>query len=108
MFKETFTLRESGKADALGDGLKALVEIAGIELAYARAEIALTTRMGDAKSRISDHLDAAMDTLDKLQLSVDELEILGRPRRMTRKHVARLRAAKSHARNIEKVRQADA
>ena len=92
----------------MSDGLKALVEIAGIELAYARAEIAMATRMGEAKRRVSEHLEAAMATLQRLQMGVDELEIFGRSRRMSRKHLARIRSAKSHARNVDLLRQAEA
>ncbi len=81
------------------DGLRALVEVAGIDLAYARAEIAMSPRLGDEKQRIVEHLDSAGLTLGKLLMAADELELVGGARRLTRKHVARLRAAKSHVHN---------
>ncbi len=87
------------------DGLRALVEVAGIELAYARAEIAMSQRFGDEKVRIVGHLEAASQTLDQLLAAADELELVGGARRLTRKHIARLRTAKSHVRNVARVKQ---
>lgn len=92
----------------MSDGVRALVEIVGIELAYARAEIAMTTRIGDAKSRISNHLDAAMETLERLQLSVEERTIFNWSRRLSRKQVARIRSAKPRAKSRDQRPQAAA
>lgn len=88
------------------DGVRALVEVVGIELAYARAEIAVLPRMGDEKIRIAGHLEAASRTLDQLLIAADELELVGGARRLTRKHVARLRTAKSHVRNASRFKLA--
>ena len=75
-----------------------MVEVAGIELAYARAEIAMSERIGEERFRVFDHLDGVRETLARLILAADELEHFGGPRRLTRKHIARLRNAKSQLR----------
>jgi hypothetical protein len=48
------------------DGLKHLMELASIDLAYARAEIALAMTMGDEKARVERHLDAAAKALHRM------------------------------------------
>ena len=68
----------------------------------------MTTQIGDAKSRISNHLDAAMETLERLQLSVDERASFNRSRRLSRKQVARIRSAKPRAKSRDRLRQAEA
>ena len=48
------------------DRLKDLVQLASIELAYARAEIALMGHPGEEKSRIANHLGSADENLNAL------------------------------------------
>jgi hypothetical protein len=51
--------------------IKLILDIANIELAYARAEVALLERVGDEKTRIQSHLASLSDQLDML------LQLLG-------------------------------
>ncbi len=51
------------------DGLKDMIEHASIDLAYARAEIAMA-EMGDEKARVERHLVAAAKMLNRLARAV--------------------------------------
>jgi hypothetical protein len=62
----------------MNERLKALAEIASIELAYARAEVEMAERIGEEKERIANHLDAVSDALDLIMSGVDEFEICER------------------------------
>jgi hypothetical protein len=53
------------------DRLKDLVELASIDLAYARAEIAIMARAGDEKARIANHMDSAEANLQALMQMID-------------------------------------
>ena len=55
----------------MNERLKALVEIAGIELAYARAEVEVAKRLGEEKSRIAIHLAAVGDALELIMSAVE-------------------------------------
>ena len=59
----------------MNERLKALAEIAGIELAYARAEVEMAERIGEGKERIVNHLDAVSDALDLITFGIEEFEI---------------------------------
>ena len=59
----------------MNERLKALAEIASIELAYARAEVEMAERIGEEKERIATHLDAVSDALELIMSGVDEYEI---------------------------------
>ena len=59
----------------MNERLKALAEIASIELAYARAEVEMAERIGEEKERIATHLDAASDALELIMSGVDEYEM---------------------------------
>jgi len=59
----------------MNERLKALAEIAGIELAYARAEVEMAERIGEGKDRIASHLDAVSDALELIASAVEEFEI---------------------------------
>jgi hypothetical protein len=61
----------------MNERLKALAEIASIELAYARAEVEMGERIGEEKDRIANHLDAVGDALE-LIMSGAEFEICER------------------------------
>jgi hypothetical protein len=54
--------------------LKDLLELTSIELAYARAEIAITGRDCDEKARIVSHMKSAAANLRALIQIVDEFE----------------------------------
>ena len=57
------------------DSLKNLAELASIELAYARAEIAMMAREGDEeKPRISNHMEFAEANLQALMAMIEELK----------------------------------
>jgi hypothetical protein len=56
--------------------LRDLIELASIELAYARAEIAIMERSGDEKTRIANHLDSASENLSALTQAIGEFEIV--------------------------------
>jgi phage host-nuclease inhibitor protein Gam len=62
----------------MNERLKALAEIASIELAYARAEVEMAERIGEVKERIAKHLDAVSDALELIMSGVDEYEICER------------------------------
>jgi hypothetical protein len=62
----------------MNERLKALAEIAGIELAYARAEVEMAERIGEEKERIASHLDAVSDALELIASGVEEFEICER------------------------------
>jgi hypothetical protein len=59
----------------MNDRLKALAEIAGIELAYARAEVEMAEPAGEEHERIAHHLDAASAALDLILSGLDELDL---------------------------------
>ncbi len=92
------------------DGLKAMLEVVGIELAYARAEIAMSPGIGVERLRVFDHLDAASETLARLLLLADELGIAGGSRQ--RPQVVRARSTgdkvDSAAENVGRPKRADA
>jgi hypothetical protein len=56
------------------DSLKNLAELASIELAYARAEIAMMAREGDEKFRISNHMESAEANLQALMAMIEEFK----------------------------------
>ena len=62
----------------MNERLKALAEIASIELAYARAEVEMAERIGEEKERIANHLDALSDALELIMSGADEFEICER------------------------------
>ena len=59
----------------MNERLKALAEIAGIELAYARAEVEMAERIGEEKERIASHLDAVSNALELIASGVEEFEM---------------------------------
>ncbi len=59
----------------MNERLKALAEIAGIELAYARAEVEMAERIGEGKERIASHLDAVSDALELIASGIEEFEM---------------------------------
>jgi hypothetical protein len=62
----------------MNEQLKALAEIASIELAYARAEVEMAERIGEEKERIANHLDAVSDALELIMSGAEEFEICER------------------------------
>jgi hypothetical protein len=62
----------------MNEQLKALAEIASIELAYARAEVEMAERIGEEKERLANHLDAVSDALELIMSGVEEFEICER------------------------------
>ncbi len=48
------------------DDMKSQLQLASIELAYARAEIGLTASLNDERQRIAHHLDSAKRHVDGL------------------------------------------
>ena len=62
----------------MNERLKALAEIASIELAYARAEVEMAERIGEEKDRIANHLDAVGDALELIMSGAGEFEICER------------------------------
>ena len=61
----------------MNERLKALAEIASIELAYARAEVVMA-EIGQTRDRIANHLDAVSDVLELIMSGADEFEICER------------------------------
>ena len=55
--------------------LKALAEIAGIELAYARAEVEMAEPAGEEHERIAKHIDAAIAALELILSGFEELDL---------------------------------
>jgi hypothetical protein len=66
------------RAKQMNERLKALAEIASIELAYARAEVVMADQIGQEKDRIANHLDAVSDALELIMSGADEFEICER------------------------------
>jgi hypothetical protein len=62
----------------MNERLKALAEIAGIELAYARAEVELVEPAGEEHARIVKHLEAASAALDLILSGFEELDLCER------------------------------
>ena len=62
----------------MNEQLKALVEIASIELAYARAEVEMAERIGEEKERIGNHLDAVGEALELIMSGAEEFEVCER------------------------------
>lgn len=62
----------------MNERLKALAEIASIELAYARAEVEMAERVGEENERLANHLDAVSDALELIMSGVEEFEICER------------------------------
>jgi hypothetical protein len=62
----------------MNEQLKALADIASIELAYARAEVEMAERIGEEKERIANHLDAVSDALELIMSRAEEFEICER------------------------------
>lgn len=67
--------------------LKDLVELASIELAYARAEIGMMKQASEEKTRVADHLSLADEDLKALMQAISELKAADKQKR-TRKRVA--------------------
>ncbi len=59
----------------MNERLKALAEIASIELAYARADVEMAECIGEEKDRIANHLDAVSDALELIMSRSKEFEI---------------------------------
>ena len=62
----------------MNERLKALAEIASIELAYARAEVEMAERIGEENERLANHLDAVSDALELIMSGVEEFGICKR------------------------------
>lgn len=78
--KSSDSSKRSRDSSKLSGAHRSLVEIASIELAYARAEIELSPHLGEACGRIAAHLASASRILDKLASQLGEEASGDRPR----------------------------